>query len=345
MGRTVVRQALAELDGEGLLSRKGPRLRTVTFDRGDESPAWLKRSVAILSPGRLAGGAAASGSRWLQYTTLGTINHLRDRDIHALTLSLGAIDAAELERLARSRPLGMLIPEIGKDDQEIISLASVFQAAGVPVVCYGGSPALAGFDRVISDHARGSLDLARAVVARGCKSVVRFWPQPWSSYWLDARSASYTKALDEAGLEVKPIVEFPRTAAPTEARDNFEYSVKQVAGFLLEPLRTLKPDALLVATDRDLAYASAALRLYGIEPGRDILLAGYDNYWHHCEEQEFESAMPAFTVDKCNQQAGSKMVQLLFDRINGQLPTEPQTRVVPQELITLSRAAAFAEGA
>jgi hypothetical protein len=39
------------------------------------------------------------------------------------------------------------------------------------------------------------------------------------------------------------------------------------------------------------------------------------------------------------------MVQLLFDRIGNQLPAHPQVRIITQELISLSPAAAFAAGA
>lgn len=333
VGRTVVRQALAELNGEGLLERSGPRSRRVTFDRGEDLPAWIKRSVAILTPGRLAGGKSATRARWLQYTTLGTIDHLRERDVHAITLSLGAIDNAELQRLARSKPLGILIPELSGGEVDIVPLADLFQGHGVPVVCYGGSPTLSRFDRVASDHEAGSLELTRSLIRRGCRSLVRFWPRPWDTYWLEARSRGLHSALAEAGLDRHPIVEFPVTSAPIDDRVRFEYVVKQVAGFLLEPLRKYRPDALLMATDRDVAYAAAALRLHGLEPGRDVLIAGYDNYFQHCEERAFESALPAFTVDKGNQRAGTEMVQLLLDRASKALPEERQLRVIAQEVI------------
>jgi DNA-binding LacI/PurR family transcriptional regulator len=333
------------LDQEGLLERQGPRLRTVIFEEGQGRPTWLKRSVAILIPRRLASAPAAPGNRWLQYTTLRTIDHLRDRDIHAITLSLGAIEGEELERLARSSPLGVLIPEVGHDDTDILGMADLFRRSGVPVVCYGGSPALADFDRVMSDHEGGSRALIDAVLSRGCRSVLRFWPRPWNRYWLDARSRSYNEAMEQAGLDVPPVVEFPWTGAPISDRARFDYVVRQVAGFLVEPLRLYRPDALLLATDRDVAYAAAALRLHGLEPGRDVLLAGYDNYAQDCEETVFEPTLPAFTVDKRNDAAGSEMVRLLWERINQLLPPGRQTWLVKQELMTGSPAAAFAPGA
>jgi len=338
VGRTVVRQALAELDSQGMLERAGSRVRKVAFDRGDDHPAWLKRSVAIITPRRLTGGSTATRTRWLQYTTLGTIDHLRERDIHGITLSLGAIDNAELQRFANSKPLGVLVPELTSIDDDISSLADVFANAGVPVVCYGGSPVPDRFDRVISDHETGSYELTQAVLARGCKSLVRFWPKPYETYWFEARTRGMGRMMDEAGLSMHDIAEFPYTPAPIEDKAAFDYIVKQIAGFLLEPLRQHKPDALLMATDRDVPYAAAALRLHGLTPGKDILIAGYDNYWQHCEERAFEPDAPTFTIDKRNQRAGSEMVQLLFDRVESRLPAERQVRVLKQNLIEFTSA-------
>jgi len=351
VGRTVLRRALAVLDGEGVLQRSGPRLRTVAFDsdaadrsasdRTSSQPAWIKQSVVILTPARLVGGPSDARSRWLQYTTLGTIDHLRERNIHAITLSLGAIGTPELESLAQSNPLGVLIPEVSGGENDVVPFASLFRDAGVPVVCYGGTPSLDKFDRVVSDHESGAYELSRAVIKRGCKSIVRFWPRPWETYWFEARNRSHSRAVAEAGLELHPIAEFPYTPAPIFDRERFDYVTRQVAGFLLEPLRLYKPDALLMATDRDVPYAAAALRLHGITPGKDILLAGYDNYWKYCEETAFEPTAPTFSVDKCNQRAGSEMVQLLFDRIESRLPAERQTRVLQQNLIEFTSASTF----
>ncbi len=333
VGRTIVRQALAELDEEGLLQRTGPRLRTVKFDRQDNHPMWLKQSVVILTPPHLRGANASVRTRWLQYTTLGTIDHLRARNIHAITFNLNSIESSELERLASSRPLGLLVPEIGGEEKAILTIAGMFQKMKVPVVAYGGNPALERFDRVVSNHDQGSYDLTRAVIARGCRSILRFWPQPWSSYWLTARSSGFERALREARLKVTPVVEYPSTQAPLDDKARFDYAVRQIAGFLLEPLRRFKPDALLLASDRDVPYTAAALKLHGIDPGKDVLLGGYDHYWSFCEERAFEPQAPAFSVDKCNFRAGEKMIELLLDSVDQTpLPTG-QVRGVRQELV------------
>ena len=344
VGRTVVRQALAMLGDEGLVASSGMRLRTVAYDAPDEQSAWIGRSIALLMPSLIDNGKPAQKSQWLRFMTMGLIEHLRNHNIHAITLSSEGTDPDDARRIASCQPMGLLVPETSNKDFDTVAWASIFDEANVPVVCYGGDAALARFDRVISDHEQGSYALTKALIDRGSKRIAQFWPRPWDRYWFEARRRGYVSAMTQHGLEPLPTYEFPYTPAPIDNRKSFEYSVKTVAGFMLALLREQSPDAILLATDRDVPYASAALRLHGITSGKDVLLAGYDNYWQHCEETEFEPFAPAFTVDKCNHSVGSEMVRLLLDRINQQLPAERLTRVVRQELINSSPSAAFATG-
>jgi DNA-binding LacI/PurR family transcriptional regulator len=341
VGRAIVRQALAELDKEGLLARRGTRQRTVAFDRGDDVPGWLRQSVIVLTLPRVTAGPGAVRDRWQRYTSLGIVDHLREADIPTLALGIGTVDEGELRRLAKGRPMGVLIPELNGRTDEVIRTASMFREAGIPVVCYGGSPELLGFDRVASDHAQGSADLTAGLLTRGRRRVVQCWPTPWDTHWFVGRQSGYGRAMRRAGLEPAATVEFPRLATPATTPAAFDYAVKQVAGFLLNTVGdrgVSRPDALLLSSDRDVPYAAAALRRLGLRPGADVLLAGYDNYWDCCEERAFEPLPPVLTVDKRNEQAGSEMVRLLLDRVAGRLADEPQTRVLPQKVVEPARA-------
>ncbi len=332
VGRMVVRKALSHLSSAGLVQQKGPRLRTVTYRAVDQRPGWLAQAVALLTPPKMTGGAVAQ--RWRQYMTMGTMDHLRESNIHAVALSIGAIQEADLRRLATGGPMGALIPDIG-DAASIppAKIAEIFRLAGVPVVCYGGNPVWESYDRVVSDQEAGSYQLTQAMIQRGCRRIVQFWPKPWEPYWLAARQQGYLRAMRQAGLTPLPIVEFPYTPAPTDHPEVFAYAVKQVAGFLMPAMSQLNPDALLMVTDRDVPYAAAALRLHGKTPGSDLLLGGYDNYWNYCEERQFEPAGPLFTVDKGNDRMGKEMVKLLLDRVNGRLEQAAQCRLAPPKLI------------
>ncbi len=337
VGRTVVRQALALLGNEGLVARQGVRNRTVSYDAPDEQPTWIRRSIVMLTPpfsGDTGSGSAVS-ARWLRYMTLGSIEHLRCRNMHTITLSSDAMDVAEARRMASCRPMGLLVPELSGGDFNIAPLAEAFKDAGVPVVCYGGDPSLATFDRVTSDHMQGSYSVTKYLLGRGCRRIVQFWPKPWNRYWFTARQVGYARAMAEAGLAPLPPMEFPYVMAPTEDREVFEYSVKHVAGFMMDAMTPAhRPDALLMGTDRDVCYATSALRRFGLEPNRDVLIAGYDHYWQHCEERQFESTPPIATLDKQNEQMGRAMVDLLLDRVSGMKSDTSVVRVVSPCLIT-----------
>lgn len=335
VGRTVVRHALALLGSEGLVVRQGVRNRTVSYETPDERSAWVRRSIVILTPPISSARAGDSSARWLRYMTLGSIEHLRCQNIHTISLRSDAIDLADARRMATCRPMGLLVPELSGGDFDTAPLAEAFRDAGVPVVCYGGHESLARFDRVASDHSQGSYAVTKDLLARGRRRIVQFWPKPWSQYWYAARQVGYARAMTEAGLSPLPPMEFPYVAAPTEDREVFEYSVKQVTGFMMEHMTPSdRPDALLMGTDREVCYAAAALRRFGLEPNRDVLIAGYDNYWEHCEERRFEPTPPVATLDKQNEQMGRTMVDLLMERIDGSAGPEPVVRVVPPKLIT-----------
>jgi DNA-binding LacI/PurR family transcriptional regulator len=125
--------------------------------------------------------------------------------------------------------------------------------------------------------------------------------------------------------------------------ENLDQRARQYAGFLIEWLRGPDAaDAILVATDADLYPVARACRLCGREPGRDVLLAGYDNFWEACWEREHEPLVPAATVDKDNHACGVALVDLLLERIAGRLPAEPQRRWIVPQLVVPERGGATA---
>ncbi|MEM6561301.1 MAG: hypothetical protein AAF656_06855, partial [Planctomycetota bacterium] len=94
----------------------------------------------------------------------------------------------------------------------------------------------------------------------------------------------------------------------------FQTRVRLIAGLLLEIMQGPdRPDALLFDTDYVCLYAAAALRLYGLEPGRDVLLCGYDDYWANSPLRRFEPACVDLTIDKDEKSAGEVLADMLLD--------------------------------
>ena len=180
------------------------------------------------------------------------------------------------------------------------------------------------------------------------------WP-----FWYHQRIAGYERAMQEAGLQpLQPVSIPPQQPLLTtqklslqaslrpdlvdlscedESREDeeiFRHDVKSGAGHLFQSLHgDNSADALMMVTDRNVFLAAAICRLLGKEPGQDILITGYDNYFSDCEELALEPFYPSATIDKNNRLIGETMAQLLFERIEGVSPTEPQKRTVAPTLV------------
>ena len=92
-------------------------------------------------------------------------------------------------------------------------------------------------------------------------------------------------------------------------------------------------DALLCLSDEWVPPVIAAIRDLGLEPNRDILVAGYDNVTRGADLGAFESVRPIVTIDKHNERVAADLAALLLARMDGKLPPEAQARTHDQELV------------
>jgi DNA-binding LacI/PurR family transcriptional regulator len=342
VGRNVVRRALKQLSDEGLLLRDGPRALVVAPGAAPAGSPWLSQAIAYLDPLYHDRGRDPQNEYWTNYVTMGVGQAIRGAGRHGIGLNPFELKADDVRRLAADGPLGVLVPEVFVGGDETLRLVRMLADAGVRVVVYGGQPELDGFDRVASDHAAGEYELTRWLIAQGRTRVAPVFPMPASGYWFAHRLAGYERAMREAGLEPrKPIL---TVAVPKleyvmqhgqEPSEVFAGTARHVAGYLIEHFASpaSAPDAFVCGSDRDTFALAAACRLFGKVPGRDVLIAGYDNYFDHCGERRFEPQVPAATMDKQNDLMGREMVRLLLDRAGGKLPPGPQLRAVPPRLV------------
>ncbi|MCX7916287.1 MAG: substrate-binding domain-containing protein, partial [Verrucomicrobiae bacterium] len=174
-------------------------------------------------------------------------------------------------------------------------------------------------------------------VAHGRRRVGLLWGgDPSKHYWYPARREGYERAMLAAGLSPRPTLSVPEWQPEDVTAELFDHRVRQLIGFLMETARESdRPDALLCYTDYIVPYVAVALERWGVTPNRDIWLGGYDNYALELNERQFTHWLPLITVDKRNWDMGVTMAELLFDRIDGQLPAAPQTRVVPPKLVEI----------
>jgi len=358
--RTVT-NGLHRLSEEGVLCHNGGRLRVVAslIQNGSDARAVpaagdreavseelrattspMRNVVAVLTLNTQVEQDERSQLGFTRFIGYGAVEAIQEAGLHVLTLHpdrvlQGDDRHREIDHLIAGRPFGVVISDI-KTDRSLTrsqDLAAEFIAKGIPAVVYGNHPDASGFDRVSADHENGAYQLTRWLIGQGRRRILPLWISPASHYWFVERRRGYDRAMQEAGLEPLPILDIPRFT-PENGKDpsGNEFAGRVFAGYLLEWLSGEAVDALLLSDDNSIPPAARACEILGRLPGRDMLLAGYDNLW-----SEVEGAVaPSVTIDKRNLDTGKELVRLLLDRVEGRLPNEPQLRLIEPKLVLVA---------
>lgn len=330
--RPTIRRAMRILEEEGVIQTRGPWTRVVA-----ERKQAMAHSIVVAAMPQLA--RRRRGSPWGMVTFEAVLDAVNKRGYNLMLIHSGRSSERDIDRMISGSPSGVVVPEISPGAQEQLQWSKKLERSGIPMVVYGGGPELAKLDRVTSDHDHGAYELARWLLARGCRRILMFFEVPPDSYWVKARRTGYERAMAEAGVEPLPLV-VARAVIPQTSVDPmevFDEARRRAASYLLEYLGPVagasRVDAIMTASDGETFAVASACRLLGVEPGKDVAIVGYDNYWREVWERTVEPAVPLATVDKHDAMIGCELVNLLVDRIEGRLPAAPQTRVVPPQLI------------
>lgn len=335
LSRAAVRVALLDLESAGL-ARCAPRSGRIVTARPAASPGHvLQGTVVVLAPPGMTASIRNEGQPgWSTHLYRGVIETLFQRGAGVLLLSSQDL-AARLEQLRGTPPRGIIVIDepLGLSSRE--KILAGFHVGEVPVTAYGDLHAWPGCDVVTSDHEAGSYALTRWVLAQGCRHPLpcraQIAPEP---DWLERRDAGYRRAMQEAGLEPLPPLEWPRLPLLPDPQAHLHMMARLAAGCLADHLKTIpRPDALLVVSDGEITTIAAGCRVLSLDPDHDLLVAGYDNYWRDCAERQWEPTRVRVTVDKDNARIGQALAELMLDRLAGKLPHQPQQRVVAPRLV------------
>jgi DNA-binding LacI/PurR family transcriptional regulator/DNA-binding transcriptional regulator YhcF (GntR family) len=340
-----VRAAIRELTTAGYLESR-PRSGIFVRARKEEKRSGLIReAIAILTPFTGAMSASHRQTGWLEYLTQGAMNEIRNCGLHALTLHPDGLTGQTLEDFVADNPRVIVVSNPARPGEIPYGIKLIESAhrTDMRMVIYGSGPdltMLAMYDRVISDHQLGAYELARLLIQRGHKRIVKMWPIHPSGYWFQQRYLGYERAMKEAGLGALPPLQCLETASQVNEKETeaeFWRHTRLLAGNLIELMTGAQaPDAIMVHCDADYHYVAAACRIFGREPGRDIEIVGYDNMWADLKQYEWEPSAPLATVDKRNYECGQELVRLLLARDAGALPVEPRCNLVAPEMIVVA---------
>jgi len=343
VSRGTVHGALRDLEVEGVIKARG-RARFAVGSSGEAGERVLADTVAILSTVKMPADGSpeeAGFSGWEHVIQNSAARTLAEQH-HVLVLNPGRLDGDRIQALAKSGLHGALLSHYMLQRETGQRVADALTVSNIPVAVYGAANDFFTHDTVYSDHEAGACELTRWLIGKGCRRILRVWHQfSPAEYpaWLAQRDAGYLRAVSEAGIDPLPALEVPIIPwkEGQSHEDYFRLGVRMLAGYLIESLHSAQPaDALMVISDGVVPSVIAACKLLGRISGKDLLISGYDNYWQTSPEHDIEKEGPVVTVDKCNARIGLELARLLQLRMAGQLPPEPQHRIVKPELVVVS---------
>ncbi|CAN5822161.1 hypothetical protein BH09VER1_BH09VER1_47240 [soil metagenome] len=348
VSRTTIRLALDDLEKQGIISSE--KRRRIVLSHIKPNRTFLSDAIALITDAPEQFNRSAMHGTWhSNFIHTGAVDAIRAAGYDALTIHPNRVVGDLLQRLISEKPRGVIIMRRAMKDESSQYFLKAFREGNIPFVIYGdiglsrSDPRLMSeIDMVISDHETGAQAITKWLIQKGCKRILRLWKLPFHGpeerqNWLQRRDQGYEKSMKEAGLEVLPPVEIYETEesqiAPN-SKEYFDLNTRLMAGYLVEHLTGPKPiDAIMAISDSVVGYVSAALRVHGKQPNRDILIAGYDNMWDDQSYQRWEPGGPAVTVDKQNLLIGRELMSLLQERIDGKLFEAGQRRIVTPELV------------
>jgi DNA-binding LacI/PurR family transcriptional regulator len=339
--RATVRRALGVLEEEGLFRIRGNGERVV-LNEASLSRSAVQSMVAVFMPdvvNRMNEPQWHTQSGWAEVMGQSAIRALRRDGRGAMMLPSQEADESLFTQFKVAPPAGLIVANLDQKPELLDELARRSGELPCPVVVYGGHPRWQSFDRVVSDHASGAYVLHRYLQERGRQRILLLTRKATSAtkYWIDQRVAGYRKAVAESATNYCRIVEVSDPGERDWVPEDFPKSVQNSLWYLAEHLTGPEAaDAVMCMSDGLVFQIAAAARKLHRSPGEDIDVVGYDNYWRDVRERRYESYVPPATVDKRNQIIGQMMVELLLQRINGDLDSQPQVRVVEPELVKTS---------
>ncbi len=348
VSRSTIRLALSDLEKEGVVS--SDKRRRMVLDSIKPNKTFLSDAVALItdSPDQFERGKM-HGTWHSNFIHTGAVDAIRNAGYDVLNIHPSRIAGDMIQRLILQQPRGVIILREVLQTPSGQHLPQALQEGNVPFVVYGDLGRISDskkgrtFDTVASDHEYGAYELTKWLISQGRRRILRLWSlgiagASEKQEWINQRDLGFERAMQEAGLKTLPALEIYNPNRGPDTRDIFQQQARLLAGYLIEYLTMDEPiDAIMAVSDSALPSVSAALKIHGREPNKDILIVGYDNMWQDLVNNQWESTPPSATVDKKNLEIGYELMRLLQERIQGSLPPQGQHRVIKPELIILQK--------
>ncbi len=207
---------------------------------------------------------------------------------------------------------------------------------GSCVVVYRARTPVEGIDAVTSDFVLGQRLLTERFLADGHRRILRLTA---GDYFYEARKEEgFREALAKAGAAaIKGSTTVADLASVVEGDADGRFRVDTLIGGLALAFERGDYTAIFACNDHHAAAVRRALRVLGRSK---VVVAGYDGFWS--EKRDFlvrsydlkgAEAKAPWSVDRRMPEVGWALGDLAFQRMQGELPPEPQLRNIAQLLI------------
>ncbi len=343
LARNTVRAALFELREEGLIQGNSTRLRHVTRQ---PVQGRLAHTVAILDNAEIDLTTAIRQPGWPTYTHVAAMARIQALGFNAFSSVVNSVEPmTTLNRIKRLHPLGVILPFDCANTANSRQLIEALRQTEIPLACHSDLVGTdAAGDWVCTSHFEGGKLIAEYLLRRGCRRPLRLYRFPEQSGWLRERDRGFEQTMREAGIpeEDTPLLHTPNiiTDPKLNEKEKFDYVCRSLVGYALPYLNEKIPiDALVAVTDHDAFQLGEMCRLMN----RKLPVVGYDNDWEQSPSRQFSDAAPVASIDKRFDRIGRELIDLLFARINGELPAEPQILTIHPELVETDVPSRFGE--
>lgn len=330
VARVTVRSVLAEFEAKGLIHRRG-RVRVAGTAVGQSGTA--DRPVLVLAVNAddarshhlVSSGCSVS-------MNAGAILALQSGGLpyHLVTSQQVKGGHADLRLL---NPRGAILATGSEGNPDVVHLVNDIRALGIPVVGLGPADGLTLDDIIDSHHELGGNLLAATAASAGCECAVLRpnIPVGNATSWWTSRLQGIAMAVQAAQANLS-VHDVPYSNFGDHSAFAVDRAVREMLGWLVPYLRAeRRPHVIMAANDMMGLAVAEAVRLWGLDPERDIAILGYD---HHLDERvaNLSQWRPAATIDKQNGVVGARAVTCLIERIHG-FAGPPRHILVPPLLL------------
>lgn len=195
---------------------------------------------------------------------------------------------------------------------------ALFKSANVPMVVMDWGPNEDKSDRIIDHCFEGGYLATRHLIENGHKEIGILAGYLYKTT-AKARYEGFVKAMEEAGLPIRPEWVYENDFQPEGGYESMNYLLKQAQ----------RPTAVFCGCDMMALGAISAITEKGLQVPRDISVIGYDNI----HSSRF-FAPPLTTVNQSKIRLGRMALDLLFERIqNSDTPSQPKVLEFHPELV------------